>query len=168
MVCAEEPIAPSAAAAAARVPRRLDADLDAIVLKALRKEPQQRYVSVEQFAADVQAYLDGRPVSARRGTLRYRCGKFVRRNRLPLAIAGLLVLSVLGGGVAVIWQSREANEQRARAQARSEDLRQLSGSLLSEIDEAIKELPGSTPVQRLLVDRVLHHLDACPKKRAIG
>ncbi len=164
VVCAEEPIAPSAAAAAASVPRRLDADLDAIILKALRKEPQRRYASVEQFAADVQAYLNGRPVSARRGTLRYRCGKFVRRNRLPLAIAGLLVLSVIGGGVAVMWQSREANEQRQRALARSEDLRQLSGSLLSEIDEAIKELPGSTPVQRLLVDRVLHHLDRMSKE----
>ena len=159
VVCTEEPIAPSVVARSGPVSGRLDGDVDAIILKALRKEPQQRYASVEQFAADLQAYLDGRPVSARRGTLRYRCSKFMRRNRLPLTIAGLLVLSLIGGGVAVMLQSREANEQRQRAQRRSEDLRQLSSSLLSEIDEAIKELPGSTPVQRLLVDRVLHHLD---------
>jgi tetratricopeptide (TPR) repeat protein len=159
LICTEEPAAPSVAARRAGTGARLDSDIDAIVLKALRKEPQQRYLSVEQMSADLDAYVSGRPVAARRGNHRYRAMKFVRRNALPLAIASVLVATALVGTVAVFWQWRVADQQRQRAEARSDDLRQLSSSLLSEIDEAIKELPGSTPVQRLLVDRVLHHLD---------
>src|SRR6202012_5751329 len=98
-------------------------------------------------------------VAARRGNYRYRALKFVRRNRLPLAIACLLGATLVLGTTAVFWQWHIANQQRQRAEARSDDLRQLSSSLLSEIDEAIKELPGSTPVQRLLVGRGLEHLD---------
>ncbi|MEJ0034959.1 MAG: serine/threonine-protein kinase [Gammaproteobacteria bacterium] len=159
LVCTEQPPPPSVAAKRAGTGVRLDADLDVIVLKALRKEPQQRYLSVEQLAADLLAYASGRPVAARRGNYRYRALKFVRRNALPVAIASVLAATLVLGAVAVFWQWHIANQQRQRAEARSEDLRQLSSSLLAEIDEAIKELPGSTPVQRLLVDRVLHHLD---------
>jgi len=157
VICNEVPPKPSTVAAG------LDADLDAIVMKALRKEPQERYLTVDQFAGDIQAYLEGRPVLARRGTLRYRAGKFVRRNRLAIAGASLLVVTLLAGIAGVLWQSRSANLQRRRAEARSQDLRQLSVSLLSEIDEAVKQLPGSTPVQRLLVGRVLEHLDRMSK-----
>lgn len=157
VICNEVPPKPSAVAAG------LDADLDAIVMKALRKEPQERYLTVDHFAADVQAYLEGRPVLARRGTLRYRAGKFVRRNRLAIAGAALLLITLLAGIAGILWQSRSANLQRRRAEARSQDLRQLSVSLLSEIDEAVKQLPGSTPVQRLLVGRVLEHLDRMSK-----
>ncbi len=154
VVCREEPQPPSVTGAA-----RLDPDLDAIVMKALRKEPARRYPSVEQFSADLEAHLAGRPVTARRGTYRYRALKFIRRNRVPVTMAALLSVSVLVTVTAIVLQSRRVEQMRQRAEARSEDLRQLSGSLLSEIDEAIKELPGSTPVQRLLVNRVLQHLD---------
>jgi serine/threonine protein kinase len=159
VICTEQPPPPSVAAERAGTGSRLDADLDAIVLKAIRKEPQQRYLSVEQFAADILAYIEGLPVAARRGNTRYRALKFVHRNRLPLAIASLLAATLILGTAAVLWQWHIATQQRQRAEARSDDLRQLSSSLLSEIDEAIKELPGSTPVQRLLVGRVLEHLD---------
>ena len=70
-------------------------------------------------------------------------------------LAGTLLVGVTG----VAWQARVANEERRRAEERSADLRQLSNSLLSELDEAIKQLPGSTGVQKLLVTRVLEHLD---------
>jgi len=163
VICTEEPPKPSALAVSAEPP---DADLDAIALKALRKEPQQRYISVDQFAADLQAYLNGLPVLARRGTLRYRAGKFVRRNKLALSAAVLLFATVLAGLVGIVWQWRAANLERRRVEARSEDLRQLSNSLLSEIDEALKELPGSTPVQQLIVQRVLEHLDHVAKDAA--
>ena len=138
---------------------RLDADLEAILSKALRKEPRERYLTAEQFASDLHAYLKGLPVMACRGTLRYRAGKFIRRNRLRLAGLALLLIILFGGIAGIAWQAQLAKQQRRRAEARSADLRQLSNSLLSELDEAIKELPGSTGAQKLLVTRVLEHLD---------
>lgn len=139
--------------------RTLDPDLEAIVMKALRKEPLQRYTTAEQLGVDVQAWLDHRPVAARRGTFRYRASKFIVRHRVGIAAAALLAASLVAGIAGILWQSREANLERRKAEARSSDLRQLSNSLLSELDEAIKQLPGSTGVQKLLVTRVLEHLD---------
>jgi len=138
---------------------RLDTDLEAILLKALRKVPSERYRTAEQLAADVGAYLDGKPVAARRGTMRYRAGKFIRRHRFGLAGAVLLAATLVAGIAGVLWQAKVANGERRKAEARSADLRQLSSSLLSELDEAIKQLPGSTGAQKLLVTRVLEHLD---------
>ena len=141
----------------------VDADVDAIALKALRKEPDQRYPSIDALIDDIQSYLDGRPVAARQGNFRYRAMKMVHRNKIAISATTLVAITVLTGVVGVAWQARIANEQRRKAEARSEDLRQLSNSLLSELDEAIKALPGSTGVQQLLVTRVLEHLDHMAK-----
>ncbi len=160
VICEEPPRRPTQAAGSRE---RLDADLEAILLKALRKEPQERYLTAEQLASDLRAYLEGLPVAARRGTLRYRVGKFIRRRRFSVAAAALLAASLVAGVAGVLWQARVANEERRKAEARSADLRQLSNSLLSELDEAIKQLPGSTGAQNLLVTRVLEHLDRMAK-----
>jgi eukaryotic-like serine/threonine-protein kinase len=160
VICQEPPRKPSYSEDPGR---RLDADVDAIVLKALRKEPQERYLTAEQLASDVQAYLDGQPVSARQGTFRYRAGKFVRRNRLALAAVAMLAVTLFAGLAGVLWQARVANAERRKAESRSEDLRQLSNSLLSELAEAMKQIPGSTGAQQLLVTRVLEHLDRMAK-----
>jgi tetratricopeptide (TPR) repeat protein len=138
---------------------RVDADLEAILLKALRKDPAERYLTAEQMASDLRAWLEGKPVAARRGTVRYRTLKFVRRHRLGIAAAALLAFTLVAGIAGVLWQARVANVERRKAEARSADLRQLSNSLLSELDEAIKQLPGSTGAQKMLVTRVLEHLD---------
>jgi eukaryotic-like serine/threonine-protein kinase len=160
VICEEPPRRP-AEAAGSRI--RLDADLEAILLKALRKEPKERYLTAEQLASDLSAYLEGLPVAARRGTFRYRAGKFIRRRWFSLAAAALLAASLVAGVGGVLWQARVANRERRKAEARSADLRQLSNSLLSELDEAIKQLPGSTGAQNLLVTRVLEHLDRMAK-----
>lgn len=152
VICQEQPPRPSEKAA----PGTLDSDIDAIVLKALRKEPEARYASVDQLIADLEAYLDGRPVAAHHGSFRYRAAKFARRNKLALAASVLLSLTLVAGIGGVLWQARIAN-------ARAEDLRKLSNSLLSEIDEAIQKLPGSTAAQKLLVSVVLEHLDRAAK-----
>jgi tetratricopeptide (TPR) repeat protein len=156
VICEEPPRRPSHEVGSAR---KLDPDLEAILMKAMRKEPLQRYVTAEQLGADVQAWLDHKPVGARRGTFRYRASKFIVRHRVGLAAAALLAATLVAGIAGVLWQYREANIERRKAEARSADLRQLSNSLLSELDEAIKQLPGSTGVQKLLVTRVLEHLD---------
>ena len=159
VVCEQAPRRPLVAGTG----KRLDADLEAIVLKALRKEPRERYLSAEHFAADIRAYLEGLPVAARQGTLRYRAGKFIRRHRLALAAAVVVAVTLIAGIAGVLWQAKVANEERRKAEASAADLRQLSNSLLSELDEAIKELPGSTGAQKLLVTRVLEHLDRAAK-----
>ncbi len=162
-VCEEAPRRPSPPVASGK---RFDGDLEAILLKALRKEPQERYLTAERLADDLRAYLDGRPVAARRGTFRYLTGKFVRRHRLALAAAALLLVTVVAGVAGVVWQASVANRERRlayierqKAEARSADLRQLSNSLLTELDEAIQQIPGSTGAQKLLVTSVLKHLD---------
>lgn len=142
---------------------RLDADLDAILMKSLRKEQGERYETALQLATDVRAWMYGMPVAARRGSFRYKAVKFVRRNRISVAGSALLAASLVAGAIGVAWQARVANEERRRAEANATDLRQLSNSLLSELDEAIKELPGSTGAQKLLVTRVLEHLDRTAK-----
>ena len=160
VICEEPPRKPGNAIG---TNKHLDPDLEAIVLKAIRKEPAQRYLTAQQFSKDIEDYLAGQPVAARRGTFRYRAAKFIRRNGLSLAATGVIALTLAAGIVGVLWQAKIANQERRRAEARSADLRQLSNSLLSELDAAIKQLPGSTGVQKLLVTRVLEHLDRMAK-----
>ena len=136
-----------------------DADLEAILSKALRKEAGERYPTAEQFAADVQAYVDNEPVLARKGNLRYHAVKFARRNRLAIAFAAVLLATVIAGVAGVLWQARAARLAEQSAEASANDLSRLSDTLLSELDEAIQQLPGSTGAQQVLVARVLEHLD---------
>ncbi len=98
-----------------RLQSRLRGDLDAILLTALRKEPKRRYPSVAAFAADIRAYLQGRPVSARRDSVWYRTGKFIRRNRWGVAAALAIVALIAGATVNVVVQSRRVARERDRA-----------------------------------------------------
>jgi len=72
----------------------LRGDLDNIILKALRKEPERRYSSVEQFSEDLRRHLEGLPVTARPDTFSYRAEKFIRRNRAAV-LSGLIILLTL-------------------------------------------------------------------------
>jgi serine/threonine protein kinase len=105
--------------------RRLSGDLDNIILMALRKEPARRYASVGQFAEDLRRHLDGLPVIARKDTFKYRTTKFVRRNGLGVAAAGIILLSLLGGIVATAWQARAAQQEKARAESVSDFLKKM-------------------------------------------
>lgn len=147
--------------------RRLRGDLDNIVLMALRKVPERRYASVEQFSEDVRCHLDGQPVIAHHDTLWYRSAKFVRRNRVAVAAAALVVATLVGGIVTTTWQARlalseraRAEMQRARAERRFNDLRSLANSFLFEFHDAIETLPGATPARELLVERALGYLNS--------
>ncbi|MGA2351930.1 MAG: hypothetical protein ABSF70_15955, partial [Terracidiphilus sp.] len=154
-VCEDAPRRPSMSGDG----KRLDEDLEAILLKALRKEPQERYLTAERLGDELRAWLEGRPVAARRGTVRYRTSKFIRRHRWSLAAVAVLLVTLVAGIASTTWQARVAEQERRRAEARSSDLRQLSNSLLTELNTAIQQVPGTTGAQKLLVTSVLKHLD---------
>jgi len=159
-VCEEEPARPSAAASALR------GDLDNVVLMALRKEPERRYASVEQFAEDIRRYLDGRPVAARKDTLLYRAGKFVMRHKAGVAAAALAVLLLAGATVLALQQARAARRERAAAERHFNEVRELADSFLFEFHDAIKDLPGSTPARQLVVRRALEYLEKLSSLKA--
>ncbi len=140
--------------------RTLSGDLDQILLKALRKEPQRRYASAQSFAEDLRAYALGLPVSARRDTFGYRSGKFIKRHKLSLALAAVVAMVIGGGGVAIVREAHIARMQEARAERRFNDVRALANSLLFDIHDSVRDLPGSTGARKLLVDRALKYLDS--------
>ena len=142
-----------------RLQRRLAGDLDNIVLKALRKEPQRRYTSVEQLAEDLRRHLDGLPVSARGDSWSYRAGKFARRHKAGVAASGLVAATLVAGVVVTQREARIAESNRLRAEKRFNDVRKLSNSLIFEIHDSIESLPGATPARKLLLDRAVEYLD---------
>ncbi len=95
-----------------RLKRELQGDLDAIVLKALRKSPIDRYASVADFAADISNYLEHRPVSARLGNFRYVFSRFIARHALASGFASLALVSLAGGLGSVLWQADVARHER--------------------------------------------------------
>jgi len=103
----------------------LKGDLDNIVLKALRKEPERRYVSVAQFGEDIRRHLDGRTVIARKDTLGYRSAKFVSRHWLGVAAAIVILLSLIGGILATASQARRTRLEKARAESINTFLEQM-------------------------------------------
>ncbi len=153
-VLTPEEAASSRGESPAKLRRRLAGDLDDITLMALRKEPNQRYGSVERFAEDIRNHLEGRPVNASKGSGNYRARKFVMRHRVGAAATAAIVLALAGGIGATLHQARIARKQaeiagreRARAEKRFNDVRQLSDSLIFDVHDAIQNLPGSTPAQ---------------------
>lgn len=147
-----------------RLRRRLQGDLDTIVLKAMHADPQRRYASVDQFSEDIRRHLAGLPVIARPDTLAYRARKFVRRNRVPVGAAALAVLALLGGVVTTTWQARRAHEAQTSAERRFGDLRKLAHSVLFDYHDAVKDLAGSTPVRERLVADGLEYLDGLARE----
>ena len=153
-ICEQDPERPSTTRR-----KRLHADLDNIVLMAMRKEPARRYGTPQQFAEDIQRHLDGRPVRARHDTFSYRAGKFVRRQKVAVAAAALIALTLLVGIVATAWQARVARAERARSERRFNEVRQLANSFVFEVHDAVVNLPGSTRARSLIVQRGLNYLD---------
>jgi eukaryotic-like serine/threonine-protein kinase len=154
-ICERDPLLPSQAIAtddtpearaaaeargtsANRLRRNLRGDLDNIVLMAMRKEPERRYGSAQQMAGDIQRYLDGKPVIARRDTMSYRTAKFVRRHWLPVTAGVSAVLLTLAFATTTYVQSRRiaaerdrVAEQRERAEHERVRAEEISGFLVN-------------------------------------
>ena len=108
-----------------RVRRAIPADVDAIVLKALRRQVSQRYASVAEFAKDLRRYLAQRPVMARRGRQWYRLRRFVQRNRWPLAAASMVLAAVLAGLTASLLALAQTRAAQQLAEQRQHDLERM-------------------------------------------
>jgi eukaryotic-like serine/threonine-protein kinase len=158
LVCEQDPERPST-----RAPG-LSGDLDAIVLKAMRKEPERRYPSAAALSDDLGRFLDGRPVEARRGSTSYRARKFVRRHRVGVLATALVFAAMAAGVWATLREARHARAAEARAERRFNDVRRLANSFLFEFHDAIRDLPGSTAARALVVRRALEYLDSLSKE----
>jgi serine/threonine protein kinase/Tfp pilus assembly protein PilF len=151
-----------------RLRRALKGDLDNIVLMAMRKEPERRYGSAEQLAGDIQRYLDGKPVIARRDTVSYRTSKFVKRHWLPVSAAAAAAFMVIAFSITTYVQSvRIAAErdrvaqQRERAEherARAEEVSSFLVNLFKLSDPG--ENRGNQVTARELLDSGAKRLQA--------
>lgn len=147
------PVEGSAAGAVTRPAKwasGIDTDIEIVLMKALRREPAERYGTADAFAEDLRAFLDSRPVSARKGDWVYRARKVARRYWLP---AGAVALMIAGLSTGLIIATR----QRQLAERRFNDVRQLSARLF-DIDDIVRRLPNSAEARQLIVNTSLEYL----------
>jgi eukaryotic-like serine/threonine-protein kinase len=140
-VCDVEPPRPSAAAIgkSSAWRKRLTGDLDDIVMMAIRKEPERRYQSVEQLAAEIRRHLDGEPVLARSDSRFYRAGRFVRKHAWAMTAVAAIVLTLLSGIIAATNQARKAEAQRRIAEAERQTAQAERQAAKTERDAAVRE-----------------------------
>ena len=118
--------------------RRLEGDLDNIVLLALRKEPTRRYSSAEHLSEDISRHLANLPVRARPDTRGYRAAKFIRRNKTWVAMAAVTFLSLAAGIAESLWQTHVVRQQR--------DLARLEQAKATQINAFLQEMVGFSGV----------------------
>jgi len=151
--------------------KRLAGDLDAILSRALRKEPEARYPSVEALAEDVRLHLEGRPIRARNDDWRYRTGKMVRRNRGVVSGSLLLVLLGISFSVNAVVQARAVARERDRAEAQRASAEQVSTFLEELFTEADPNAQSASDITaREILDqgasRVFEDLASDPETQA--
>jgi len=148
--------------------RTLLGDLDTIVLKALKRNPLERYASVSAFAQDILNHLNNLPVSARPDSLWYRIGRFSARYKVPVAAASVAALALLGGSGVALWQARSAAAERDRAVAfasRNEAVTEFLGRIITDAAAS----PQPITVNELLVrseKMALNDASGSPENRA--
>src|SRR5258708_16529294 len=126
----------------------------------LSKEPQRRYASVEQFAQDVRRHLDHLPVLARKDTAAYRASKFITRHKVGVAAAVLVTITLLAALGVTLREARIARTNEIRAEKRFNDVRKLANSLMFEVHDSIRDLPGATAARKLIIQRAQEYLDS--------
>jgi serine/threonine protein kinase len=142
----------------------LAGDLDNIVLKATHPEQERRYPSVDHLSEDIGRYLTGRPVLAREDRFTYRAAKFIRRNRLAVLSAALAAIALAVGVTLVLWEARQAELQRQRAERRVGQLVELANRTLFDVHGFIERLPGATDARKKIVGSTLEYLDQLAKE----
>jgi eukaryotic-like serine/threonine-protein kinase len=139
-------------------PRGLRGDLDAIVLRALEKDPERRYASPEELAEELQRYLDGRAVVARAPSLLYVASRTIARHKRAFAVASVLVLLLLATVAEALRQARVAARERERAERRFAQTQALAHAVIFKIHDAIVGLPGTIRARQMIVDEARAYL----------
>jgi serine/threonine-protein kinase len=167
IVTRENGSAESAAAPAARrsttpdkLGRSLRGDLDTIVAKTLKKNPHERYPSVTALADDLRRYLGHQPISARPDTLAYRAAKFVRRNRTPVALAALIIVTLIVGIGGTLIQAHTARRQRDVA-LRERDRANRIADFMTDMFKVSQpnEARGNSITAREILDKASKQID---------
>lgn len=154
-----------------KLARKLSGDLDAIALKALRKEPEKRYQTIAELAEDVRRHLGDEPVSAIKGSTRYKAGKFVRRHAFGITIAVVFSLAVILLLCGLLYQWRQAVVQRDIA-TRNEEQAETTTQFLVDLFDRSSSWPATgvtqTPEQFIdgATNRLSHDLITHPQLRA--
>ncbi|HRI72777.1 MAG TPA: hypothetical protein PK156_51425, partial [Polyangium sp.] len=151
-----EPVRPSIVVSAERR-RLLQGDIDAIILKALRKEPASRYASIEQLSLDIGRYLEGMPVLARSGTFTYRAGKLLRRSRGVIFLVTTILVILSSATVISLGQAD-------KAQKRFNNVRQLANAMVFDVDGKLQEQGGATEARERMVRWALQSQDSLAKE----
>lgn len=150
----DESIAANRSTTPDKLRRALHGDLEIIVAKALKKDPRERYASVTALGDDLCHYLEHEPVIARPDTISYWAAKFVRRNRMAVALATAAIVLVIGSLSTGLYV---ANRERHVAERRFAQVRQLANEFIA-LDNDIRGLPGSTNVRMQMVTDSLQYL----------
>ncbi|MDN5924217.1 MAG: serine/threonine-protein kinase, partial [Xanthomonadales bacterium] len=141
----------------------IDVDLDCIVLKALSPSPEQRHASADALAADLRAWLEHRPISARAPSRLYRTRKFVARHRIGVAATAAIAIAIMAGSATTVWQAQRAEQQTVRAVA----VKDFLVNLLRRSDPGV--VSGDPPASALLrrgAASIRHDLKQQPAVRA--
>lgn len=111
-------------------------DLDNIILKALKEEPSERYKSVDQLAEDIGRYQKNYPVIARPDSLGYRFKKYTKRNRSLVSLGVVLIVILIGGIAATLWQARIAAMERDQAHYEAAKANQITKFVTNLFDHS--------------------------------
>ncbi len=154
-----EPQAHARASTMKRLQAALRGDLDTIVLKAIQKQPPDRYTTADAFAQDIERHLSGQPVIARPESAWYRAKKFVWRNKLAVTSVAAVALALAGGAGVAIWQARRALHEKQRADLEAASARAVSDFLendvLTQASSYSQAAPGRRPDPNLTVRTAL-------------
>lgn len=140
--------------------RALRGDLDNIILKAMRKEPEERYGSVREMANDIERFLSGLPVTAMSDTRLYRIRKFVGRHRSGVVTAAAVAILMVFSTAVTMRQYVIAQCERAKAEDRFRQLRSVAKSLLNETNESLAKLPEGLEIRGNLIAKSVSVLDS--------
>ena len=151
-ICVDELRPPSVAAKSAETAKLLRGDLDTLILAAMERDPRKRYPSAEAFGAEIDRYLEGRPLLARPATALERGWKFVRRNRVAVGAAALVILATTVGTVVSLRQANIANQ-------RFNQVRRLARSFVFDYNDELARIEGTTAVRERMVRTAIEYLD---------